>query len=135
MSSECSLLKSPEFLDEVFESQENTDPTIAFAQVPPEENENSSNGLHIMNSPTKDLIETFTAFAASGCLVTIIFSENVLSVPNHPFMPVVLCNKFDTLTGLLEKIVAAVEKNSLNFGRKNFMEAFQIARGLTGISV
>ena len=88
-----------------------------------------------MNSPTKDLIETFTAFAASGCLVTIIFSENVLSVPNHPFMPVVLCNKFDTLTGLLEKIVAAVERNSLNFGRKNFMEAFQIARGLTGISV
>ena len=45
-----------EFLDEVL--SENTDPTLAFTSPP--ENENSSNGLHIMNSPTKDLIETFS---------------------------------------------------------------------------
>ena len=135
MSSQCSLLKSPFFLDEIFESQKNIDPTIAFSQIPPEENENSSNGLHIMNSPTKELIETFTAFAASGCIVTIIFSDNMLHVPNHPFMPCVLCNKFDTLEILLQKIIQAIEKNSLNFGRKNLMEGFQIARGLTGISV
>jgi altronate dehydratase len=135
MSSQCLLLKSPLFLDEIFESQNNTNPTIAFAQIPPEENENSSNGLHIMNAPTKELIETFTAFAASGCIVTVIFSPTMVHVPNHPFMPVVLHNKFDTLNDLLKKIVCAIECNSRKFGEKSFMEGFQIARGLTGISV
>ena len=129
MASTCPLLKCPKFLDEVFETQ-NTEPTLSFAQQPAV----AFHGLHIMNSPTNDVIETCTAFAAAGSAAIVIFAEDMKTVPGHPFVPVILCNAWNGTGSLLRSIVDKIEANIDRF-EKTENEAFQIARGLSGISV
>ena len=139
------LFASAHFLDGVLETNANGTPGLAFGQSPPGYSapedgkvvEDQNNGkLWVMDARgVDDGVELMTGLVAAGCHAVVVFTDRPV-FPSHPFAPVAVVSSkaasgYDA--NVRQALALAIESH-VN-GEKNSGTAFQITRGITGISV
>ena len=106
------ILSTTEFVTNVFDTNVELRATILNAeQVDP-----NTPGVHIMRtSGPHDYVETVTSLAATGASAIFVFSDCVLPLPGHPFVPTIRVGSHRVeKRDLFDAVIEEGEKSILN---------------------
>ena len=130
LAQNASLLENKAFLDQLIPaSVDLSRATLAYGQALEQE------GLHLMDAPTRHVIETLSGLGGCGCDAILTLGDDVADL-NHPMLPIVSLDPDSaSANAILNRLVTTIQSLDSRELPPRQIADFQITRGWLGISL